>query len=49
MFLLNGQAFVTDRDGVHAGGVPVAVAVVLVHATVAAGPHIDDALPIPTL
>ena len=33
----------TYRDSVDAGGVAVAVAVVAVHAPVAAGPHVDDA------
>ena len=39
----------TYRDGVHAGGVAVAVAVVAVGATVAAGPHVDDPLAVPAL
>jgi hypothetical protein len=39
----------TDGDGVHARRVPVAVAVVAVHAAVAAGPHVNHTKAVPSL
>jgi len=39
----------TDGNGVHAGRVAVAVAVVVVHAAVAARPHVNNTLSISAL